>query len=87
MNKQIDIAAQATLGFQAAEPAGTASETRFKEKLRALLVVGFPVLLAAIGSAYYFVDEPYVSTDNAYARVAKASQCSRIRPSRRDRCR
>ncbi|MGH8395572.1 MAG: HlyD family secretion protein, partial [Pseudomonas sp.] len=49
-----------------------ALENTTRTPWRSLLMVGFPVLIAAAGYVYYLKDAPYVSTDNAYARVAKA---------------
>ena len=48
------------------------------EKLRPCLMVGLPALFAAAGYGYYVSGEPFVTTDNAYARVAKASVNARI---------
>ncbi|MGJ7516741.1 HlyD family secretion protein [Pseudomonas baetica] len=50
----------------------------FKEKLRPWLMAGVPALFVVIGYAKYVAGEPFVTTDNAYARVAKASINARI---------
>ncbi|MBZ9781666.1 HlyD family secretion protein [Pseudomonas sp. REP124] len=50
----------------------------FKEKLRPWLMFGVPALAAVIGYGKYVAGEPFVTTDNAYARVAKASINARI---------
>lgn len=42
------------------------------------MIVGLPVLFAALGYARYQAGEAFISTDNAYARVAKASINARI---------
>jgi len=47
--------------------------TTSKEKLRPWLMIGVPVLVALAGVSYFLAQEQYVSTDNAYARVAKVA--------------
>lgn len=49
-----------------------------KESLRPWLMVGVPALFAVISYAKYVAGEPFVTTDNAYAQVAKASINARI---------
>jgi membrane fusion protein (multidrug efflux system) len=49
-----------------------------RERLRRPLMILFPVLLAAVGSAYYLAEEPYVSTDDAFVRAAKESVNARV---------
>ncbi|MBV4476886.1 HlyD family secretion protein [Pseudomonas botevensis] len=49
-----------------------------RQKLRPLLMAGVPAFFAAVGYSHYLANEPFVSTDNAYARVAKASINARI---------
>jgi membrane fusion protein (multidrug efflux system) len=49
-----------------------------KQRLRPLLMAGLPALFAVIGYSQYRANEPFVSTDNAYARVAKASINARV---------
>ncbi|MGF6124904.1 membrane fusion protein (multidrug efflux system) [Pseudomonas frederiksbergensis] len=75
MTKQFDISAT-----QAIEHPGPDLPIKkpLKETLRPWLMVGFPVLLAVVGYAHYVAGEPFVTTDNAYARVAKASINARI---------
>lgn len=41
-------------------------------------MAGLPALFAVIGYSQYRANEPFVSTDNAYARVAKASINARV---------
>jgi hypothetical protein len=41
-------------------------------------MAGVPALFAVIGYGQYVANAPFVSTDNAYARVAKASINARI---------
>src|SRR5580698_2080567 len=48
------------------------------ERLRLPLMVGFPLILAAVGAVEYLTDEPYVSTDDAFVRAAKDSINARV---------
>jgi membrane fusion protein (multidrug efflux system) len=41
-------------------------------------MLAFPIVLAAIGAAWYLVEEPYVSTDDAFIRAAKISINARV---------
>ena len=47
-------------------------------RLRRPLLILFPILLAAVGAAYYLAEEPYVSTDDAFVRAAKESINARV---------
>jgi membrane fusion protein, multidrug efflux system len=49
-----------------------------RERLRRPLLILFPILLAAVGAAYYLAGEPYVSTDDAFVRAAKQSINARV---------
>jgi membrane fusion protein (multidrug efflux system) len=49
-----------------------------RERLRGPLLVLFPILLAAGGATYYFVQAPYVSTDDAFVLAAKESLNARV---------
>jgi membrane fusion protein (multidrug efflux system) len=49
-----------------------------RERLRRPLLVLLPVLLVAVGTAYYLAEEPYVSTDDAFVRAAKESVNARV---------
>jgi membrane fusion protein (multidrug efflux system) len=48
------------------------------ERLRRPLMLGLPILLAALGIAYYLVEEPYVWTDDAFVRAAKITVNARV---------
>jgi membrane fusion protein (multidrug efflux system) len=50
----------------------------FKAKLRPWLMFGVPLVAAVAGIAHYTAGVPYVSTDNAYARIAKTSINARV---------
>ena len=49
-----------------------------RERLRRPLLILFPAILAALGTAYYLAEEPYVSTDDAFVRAAKESVNARV---------
>ena len=78
MTKQFDLSATNAQQHPGPDLGGTSPKKQFKEKLRPLLMAGLPALFAALGCNYYLANEPFVSTDNAYARVAKASINARI---------
>ncbi|WP_213989167.1 HlyD family secretion protein [Sodalis sp. dw_96] len=71
MTKNVGNAALDARELKELTKAGTHIRKRVKETLRPILMIGLPVLLAVAGCLYYLGAEPYVSTDNAYARVAK----------------
>jgi membrane fusion protein (multidrug efflux system) len=49
-----------------------------RERLRRPLMLGLPIVLAAFGAAYYLVEEPYVSTNDAFVRAAKVTVNARV---------
>jgi membrane fusion protein (multidrug efflux system) len=49
-----------------------------RERLRRPLMLALPIVLAAFGAAYYLVEEPYVSTDDAFVRAAKITLNARV---------
>ena len=53
-------------------------DTNMKERLRRPLLAAFPLVFAAIAAGTYIADEPYVSTDDAFVRVAKESVNARV---------
>jgi len=53
-------------------------KTVLRERLRRPLLIALPILLALIGSVYYVIQEPYVSTDDAFVRAAKESINARV---------
>jgi membrane fusion protein (multidrug efflux system) len=57
----------------AAKPA-----TSLRERLRRPLMLAVPLLVAAFGAAYYFAEEPFVSTDDAFVRAAKITVNARV---------
>jgi membrane fusion protein (multidrug efflux system) len=58
-------------------PAATPKRT-LRERLRRPLLIVFPLILAAVGAAYYLAEEPYVTTDDAFVRAAKESVNARV---------
>ncbi|WFU42337.1 HlyD family secretion protein [Bradyrhizobium sp. CB82] len=48
------------------------------ERLRRPLMLALPLMVAALGAAVYLVQEPYVSTDNAFVRAAKVTVNARV---------
>ncbi len=48
------------------------------ERLRRSLMLALPLIVAALGAAVYLVQEPYVSTDNAFVRAAKVTVNARV---------
>ena len=78
MTRQFDSAATQNVEHPGPGAADGPFKKPLKQRLRPLLMVGFPLAVAVIGYGYYVRHEPFVSTDNAYARVAKASINARI---------
>jgi membrane fusion protein (multidrug efflux system) len=74
MTQQFDL----TAGQARAHPVDAPPKMPLKQRLRPVFMWGVPALFAAIGYGQYVANEPFVSTDNAYARVAKASINARI---------
>jgi membrane fusion protein (multidrug efflux system) len=78
MTKQFDSTATPASEHPGPNQGATRIKKPFKEKLRPVLMLGVPAILVAVGIAYYTAGAPFVSTDNAYARVAKASVNARV---------
>lgn len=74
MNQPLDLTAEQARAHLVDAP----PKKPLKQALRPVLMFGVPALFAAIGYGQYVANEPFVSTDNAYARVAKASINARI---------
>jgi membrane fusion protein, multidrug efflux system len=49
-----------------------------RERLRRPLMLGLPIVMAVFGAAYYLVEEPYVSTTDAFVRAAKITLNARV---------
>ncbi|MBA4361186.1 HlyD family secretion protein [Pseudomonas mandelii] len=78
MTKQFDIPASQSFEHPAPNLGDTPVKKPFKQKLRPFLIVGLPLIFAAVGFARYQAGAAIMSTDNAYARVAKASINARV---------
>ncbi|MFJ3486767.1 HlyD family secretion protein [Pseudomonas sp. NPDC090202] len=74
MTTQFDSTAK-----QANEHPGPAPVKKpFSARIRPFLLVGVPLIAAIAGAIHYKAGEPYVSTDNANARIAKTSINARV---------
>src|SRR5262249_37711421 len=67
------IADHPTPARVAAKPARS-----LRERLRRPLMFALPIVLAMFGTGYYFAEEPYVSTDDAFVRAAKITINARV---------
>jgi membrane fusion protein (multidrug efflux system) len=74
----VDAALNRTIERPESNRHAAGARMRLRERLRRLLLIGFPVLMAAVGTAYYLAEEPYVSTDDAFVRSAKESINARV---------
>jgi len=78
MDTQFDETVAASLDRSVTGRFPTRPRKTLRERLRSFLLLGFPLLLAVAGAAYYLAEEPYVSTDDAFVRVAKESINARV---------
>ncbi len=74
----VDAKLGRTLDRPASDGPAAMPKKTLRERLRRPLLIFFPVLLAAVGVAYYLAEEPYVSTDDAFVRAAKESINARV---------
>jgi len=74
----VDVTVSRTLDRPTDRPRVMRPTIALRERLRRPLLILFPVLLAAFGAVYYVVEEPYVSTDDAFVRAAKESVNARV---------
>ncbi len=75
---EIDARLSRTLDRPASRHRAAVPKMPLRQRLRRPLLILFPVLLAAFGTAYYLAEEPYVSTDDAFVRAAKESVNARV---------
>ena len=75
---EVDATLSRTLDRPASDLPAAAPKKPLRERLRRPLLILFPVILAALGAAYYLAEEPYVSTDDAFVRAAKESINARV---------
>ncbi|WP_242207458.1 MULTISPECIES: HlyD family secretion protein [unclassified Pseudomonas] len=78
MTQPIDLTAAHASAQPIRDLTDTPPKKPLKQRVRPLLMAGLPALFAVIGYSQYRTNEPFVSTDNAYARVAKASINARV---------
>jgi membrane fusion protein, multidrug efflux system len=75
---EIDARLSRTLDRPASRHRAAVPKMPLRQRLRRPLLILFPVILAAFGTAYYLAEEPYVSTDDAFVRAAKESVNARV---------
>ena len=78
MTKQFDLSATPAGANTATNLPDAPQKRRLKAALRPLLMAGVPAIAVLAGYGQYVASAPFVSTDNAYARVAKAAINARI---------
>jgi membrane fusion protein (multidrug efflux system) len=78
MTQPIDLTAAHASAQPIRDLTDTPPKKPLKQRVRPLLMAGLPALFAVIGYSQYRANEPFVSTNNAYARVAKASINARV---------
>ena len=75
---EIDARLSRTLDRPASRHRAAVPKMPLRQRLRRPLLILFPVMLAAFGTAYYLAEEPYVSTDDAFVRAAKEFVNARV---------
>jgi membrane fusion protein (multidrug efflux system) len=75
---EIDARLSRTLDRPPSRHRAAVPKMPLRQRLRRPLLILFPVMLAAFGTAYYLAEEPYVSTDDAFVRAAKESVNARV---------
>ena len=75
---ELDAKPRRSLDRPVSDYVATTPRKSLRERLRRPLLIIFPILLAAAGATYYFAEEPYVSTDDAFVRAAKESVNARV---------
>jgi membrane fusion protein (multidrug efflux system) len=74
----VDAAVSRTLESPVSDRPKVVPKLPLRQRLRRPLLIIFPVMLAAVGTAYYLAEEPYVSTDDAFVYAAKESVNARV---------
>ena len=74
---EIDAEVRRTLDRPVPARPAMAAKT-LRERLRRPLLILFPILLTVAGAVYYLVEEPYVSTDDAFVYAAKEEINARV---------
>lgn len=67
-----------TVDCPASSHRGAVPRKALRERLRRLLMIAFPAILAVAAAGFYLAEEPYVSTDDAFVRAAKESINARV---------
>jgi membrane fusion protein (multidrug efflux system) len=75
---EVDARSNRTLDRPLSDRPAAIPTKRVRQRLRRPLLILFPIILAAVGTAYYLAEEPYVSTDDAFVRAAKESVNARV---------
>lgn len=75
---EVDTKLSRTLDSPASRRRAALPKIPLRQRLRRPLLILFPAILAAFGTAYYLAEEPYVSTDDAFVRAAKESINARV---------
>ena len=73
-----DVQAKRTLDQPPSGGLAAMPKRTLRERLRRPLLIAFPVMLTVVGAAYYLVEEPYVSTNDAFVYAAKGSINARV---------
>jgi len=74
----VDAKVTRTLDQPAFDRPAAMPKRTLRERLRTPLLIVFPVMLAAAGTTYYLMEEPYVSTNDAFVYAAKESINARV---------
>jgi membrane fusion protein, multidrug efflux system len=75
---EVDAKVSRTIDRPAPERPAAIPKKTLRERLRLPLLIVIPILVAAVGAAYYLAEAPYVSTDDAFVRAAKESVNARV---------
>jgi membrane fusion protein, multidrug efflux system len=66
------------VGGLASDHVAMMPKRKLRERLRRPLMLALPIILGAFGAVYYLVEEPYVSTTDAFVRAAKVTINARV---------
>jgi membrane fusion protein (multidrug efflux system) len=75
---EVDVRLRRAPDLPTSDRPAAAPKKTLGERLRRPLLIVFPVIVAAVGAAYYLAEEPYVTTDDAFVRAAKESVNARV---------
>ena len=77
-NSPVETQLDRVIDVPAPEPVAATPARTLSARLRRPLMLGVPILFAVIGAAYYFAEEPYVWTNDAFVRAAKITVNARV---------